>query len=98
MGIRLTKKRRLPEDTKGERVLTPYGEIHVSARTLEIRQDWDCPALNPEVFGRLCGALMFDLSAGLISLALADEIQKRIGRVQRGKSPLLAQRHAQAAK
>jgi hypothetical protein len=85
MTIRLTKKRRLPEDTKGARVLTPYGEIHVKARTLEFVRDMndDGGAVGLDI-QRLCGALMFDCAAGFISESLVAEITKRVKRVQRG--------------
>jgi hypothetical protein len=88
MTIRLTKKRRLPDDTRGERVLTPYGEIHVSARTLELWRDWKRTAASGEAVGRVAGALVFDFSAELISRGLVEEINKRLGRAIRGKRAL----------
>jgi hypothetical protein len=81
--MRMTEKRRLPEDTKGSRVLTPYGEIHVDARTLSIIQDWD--AMTGDGIAAIISALAYDVAAGLISRGLMEEINKRIGRVVRGK-------------
>ena len=87
--MRLTAKRRLPADAKGERVLTPFGEIHREARTLELLQeccDREHSGLDVE---KLCGALMYDVAAGFISYGLSEEITQRVKRVQRGKAARL---------
>lgn len=86
--MKLTKKRRLPADTQGERVLTPYGEIHIEARTLGLWRDLEQPGtrVTPHIVARISGALMYDITAGFISTGLADEINRRLARVLRGKS------------
>jgi len=88
--MRLTEKRRLPNDTKGERVLTPYGEIHVEARTLGLIRDWSPREYSGREVEKIAGALLFDNAAGFISRGLSEEINKRIGRVLRGKAAHLA--------
>ncbi|MGA7256202.1 MAG: hypothetical protein WBX09_06110 [Terracidiphilus sp.] len=88
--MRLTEKRRLPKDTKGERVLTPYGEIHAEARTLGLIGDWNNREYSGDEVEKIAGALLFDYSAGFISRGLVEEINKRIGRVLRGKPARLA--------
>jgi hypothetical protein len=88
--VRLTEKRRLPADTKGGRVLTPYGEIHVQARTLVLIQDWSRREYSGDEVCEIASALMFDFAAGFISRGLAEEINRRVGRVLRGKPARLA--------
>ena len=85
MTVRLTKKRRLPEDTNGERLSTPYGEIHLSARTLEFWRNWEPNPSSDKlsVIEPLGAALLFDIGAGLISAGFVEEINKRTGRLLR---------------
>lgn len=87
MTIRLAENRRLPPDTRGERVLTPYGEIHVSARTLELWRNLENGGTGDgrDPVLQILGALLFDLAAGFISSALHNEILKRVNRVTRGR-------------
>lgn len=88
--MRLTEKRRLPADVKGERVLTPYGEIHRNARTLELIKDWSSQEYSGHEVEKICEAMMFDFASGHISRGLCEEINRRIGRVLRGRPARIA--------